>query len=118
MQPNKIIIIKVIIIIRIAGTETELCVEKTKLPVPAYHFFNESLTNSCDLWTLRKQKLGYQSKSRKEGKEAVLPIINIPVSLCTVWYQMLISPRIIVPVLYYSQTYAGWDRWIDREINR
>lgn len=38
-QPNSIIII---IIIRTAGTDTELCTEKTKYPVTGFHFLTKS----------------------------------------------------------------------------
>lgn len=60
------------------GRGIELCTEKIEHPAPAFHF-NKSFTNRCDLWTLRKQKFGYQSKS---GKEALLPTINMPIPRC------------------------------------
>ena len=41
LQPNKIII--GIIIMRIAGTDTELSVEKTKHPVRVHHFLTKAL---------------------------------------------------------------------------
>lgn len=42
LQPNKIII-GIIIIIRIAGTDTELSVEKTKYPVQVHRFLTKAL---------------------------------------------------------------------------
>lgn len=97
LQPNKIIIMTAVIIIRIAGTETESCIKKNKASSASIPLFKESLTNSYDLWILRRQKLGWQSKS---GKEAILPTINIHVFLCIVWYQMPTNPKNIFPVLH------------------